>query len=91
VTVLARSPTVHVVHIAFEPGGIVGRHPAAIDQVFVVVSGRGWVSGRDGGRHPVAAGTAVVWEQGEEHESGTADGMEAVIVEAVGLAPAVER
>ena len=75
----------HVVVIEVEPGGLVGRHPAAAFQLFTVVSGSGWVSGGDGEREPIAAGQAVVWEPGEEHESGSDAGMTVLVVEAESL------
>ena len=48
-------------------GGHVGRHPASSPQLFLVVSGEGWVSGADGVRVPIRAGHAAFWEPGEEH------------------------
>jgi quercetin dioxygenase-like cupin family protein len=72
----------HVVVIEIAPGGVVGRHPAAVPQLFAVLRGAGWVSGADGERTPVRAGEAVVWEAGEQHESGSEQGMAALIVEA---------
>jgi quercetin dioxygenase-like cupin family protein len=76
----------HSVVIEIGPGGVVGRHPAVVAQLFVVVSGSGWVSGRDGEREPISAGEAVLWEQGEEHESGSDEGMTALVLEAESLA-----
>jgi quercetin dioxygenase-like cupin family protein len=66
-------------------GGIVGRHAAGPHQLFAVLSGSGWVSGRDGVREPVSGGDVVVWEPGEQHESGSDEGMSALVVEAEGL------
>jgi quercetin dioxygenase-like cupin family protein len=71
-----------VVVIEVGPGGVVGRHPAGPHQLFAVVSGSGWVSGADGVREPVSSGDIVVWEPGEEHESGSDEGMRALVVEA---------
>jgi quercetin dioxygenase-like cupin family protein len=53
--------------------------------LFTVVRGAGWVSGGDGGRAAIAAGEAVLWEAGEEHESGSDEGMTALVVEAESL------
>lgn len=75
----------HVVVIDVEPGGVVGRHPAAVPQLFAVVQGVGWVSGGDGEREPIRAGEAVAWEPGEEHESGSDKGMTVLVVEADSL------
>jgi quercetin dioxygenase-like cupin family protein len=72
----------HVAVIEVEPGGVVARHPAGSFQLFAVVSGSGWVSGAERGREPVAAGEAVVWDPGEEHESGSDVGMTVLVVEA---------
>jgi mannose-6-phosphate isomerase-like protein (cupin superfamily) len=77
----------HVVCIRLDAGGVLGRHPAAVDQVFAVVEGEGWVRGPDGEQVPVSPGTAVHWSAGEEHESGTETGMIAIVVEAERLIP----
>ena len=53
---------VGIIHLA--PGGVLGRHPAAVAQLFVVVAGSGWVTGSTEERAPVAAGDAVLWEAG---------------------------
>jgi quercetin dioxygenase-like cupin family protein len=76
------APAAHVVVIEIAPGGVVGRHPAGAFQLFTVVRGVGWVSGSDGERTSISAGEAVLWEPGEEHESGSDEGMTALVVEA---------
>ena len=76
------APEAHAVVIEIGPGGVVGRHPSVVRQLFVVVRGSGWVSGADGLRIQISAGEAVLWEPGEEHESGSDEGMTAVVVEA---------
>jgi GrpB-like predicted nucleotidyltransferase (UPF0157 family) len=70
---------VQVAHLA--PGGLVGRHPAASQQLFAVVAGSGWVTGGDGRRRELRTGQAAVWDPGEEHEAGSDGGMTAVMVE----------
>lgn len=62
-------------------GGVLGRHPAVVDQLFCVVAGEGWVSGPDADRIVVRAGQAALWSAGEEHESGTETGLTALVVE----------
>ncbi len=62
-------------------GGRLGRHPTRLWQLFTVVSGEGWVSGADGRAQRIGAGQAVLWEPGEEHESGSADGMVVCVVQ----------
>ncbi len=71
---------VSVLHVG--AGGLVGRHPAPLDQIVAVVAGAGWISGEDGDRLEVRAGQAVVFDAGEEHELGSTDGMTAFVVEA---------
>jgi mannose-6-phosphate isomerase-like protein (cupin superfamily) len=75
----------HVAVIAIGAGGTVGRHPAAAQQLFVVVRGSGWVAGGDGRREPITAGEAVLWDAGEDHQSGTDEGLAALVVEADSL------
>ena len=75
----------HAVVIELGPGGIVARHPAGATQLYAVIQGSGWVSGGDGEREQIRAGEAVLWEPGEEHESGSDEGMTALVVEAESL------
>jgi quercetin dioxygenase-like cupin family protein len=83
VSVLGRTHSV-VAHL--EPGGRIGRHPAPVDQALVVLSGVVTVCGEDGEAVEIAAGRMAVWAAGESHETGTANGAIAVILEADGLA-----
>jgi quercetin dioxygenase-like cupin family protein len=80
---LVREPqdgfAVDVVRVA--PGGVIGRHPTRLWQLFLVVSGSGWVSGASGDRRTLRAGEAAVWSPGEEHASGSDDGLTAVVVQ----------
>jgi quercetin dioxygenase-like cupin family protein len=86
VSFLGRGPA-SVVRIELEPGGVVGMHPATQPQLFVLVAGEGTV--RAGDREPerVAAGDAVFWSAGEEHETRSETGLVAIVVEAPGLEP----
>jgi GrpB-like predicted nucleotidyltransferase (UPF0157 family) len=70
---------VQIMHVP--AGGLIGRHPATSPQLFAVVAGAGWVSGRDGRRREMRPGYAVLWDEGEEHESGSDSGLTAVCVE----------
>jgi quercetin dioxygenase-like cupin family protein len=67
------------------PGGGLLRHPATYPQILAVLDGSGAVSGADGIEEPIAAGEAVFWGQGEEHEMKSAHGLTALIVEGQGL------
>ena len=65
----------------FAPGGRVLRHPATFPQILAVLDGFGEVSGADGVGEPIAAGEAVFWTGGEEHETKSAVGLTALIIE----------
>lgn len=65
-----------------EPGGRIGMHPADVPQILAVIEGSARANGR-----ALAPGQAVYWEQGEEHETTTEDGLTAVIIEGEGLEP----
>ena len=63
-------------------GGEIGRHPAAMDQLFVVLAGRGSVCGGDGTWQSVEAGQAVLWAAGEEHTTRADEPLVAIVIEA---------
>ena len=67
------------------PGGRIVRHPATYPQVLAVLDGSGNVSGPSGVDERIEAGEAVFWEAGEEHETKTAEGLTALIIEGDGL------
>ena len=67
------------------PNGRVARHPATFAQILAVLEGAGSVSGADGEPQPIAAGEAVFWSKGEVHETVSAEGMTALVLEADGL------
>lgn len=70
---------VAIVHLA--AGGEIGRHPATVGQLLVIVSGRGRVSGHDGVWQPIEAGQAVLWSAGEEHTTQAEETIIAVVVD----------
>jgi quercetin dioxygenase-like cupin family protein len=65
----------------FAPGSRLARHPATLPHILAVLDGSGEVSGADGVNEPIAAGGAVFWHEGEEHEMKSADGLTALIIE----------
>ena len=71
--------------LSVEPGGVIGTHPAAAAQLFLVVTGEGWAAGPDGERVPITAGWGVRWDAGEIHTSGTETGFTALAVEGAPL------
>lgn len=72
----------HAYAVHFEPGGNIGPHPAGFDQLFLVISGSGWVAGGDGVRHPVGAQSGAFIPRGETHSKGSETGMVAVMIQA---------
>ena len=76
---------IHLACLTLEPDGLIGTHPATNSQLFLVISGEGWVAGPDGRRMPIASGWGVRWNAGEEHTSGTDAGLIALAVEGAPL------
>lgn len=72
-----------------EPGGVVGYHEALGRQLFMCVSGEGWVTGTDRRRATIRPGMAAYWTEGEFHESGSESGMMAIVVEGATIDPTV--
>lgn len=77
--------SVHLARVA--PGGLLGRHPTRLWQLFAVTSGSGWVAASDGVRHAIQSGQAVMWSLGEEPESGSDEGMSVVITQSTAPLP----
>jgi hypothetical protein len=76
---------VHLTCLTVEPGGVIGTHPAADTQLFLVIAGEGWTAGPDGDRVPMGAGWGVRWDAGEDHTSGTETGLVALAIESASL------
>ncbi len=72
----------HIHSMYIGPQGLVGYHAASAPQLFLVVSGEGWVSAEGMKELRLTAGQAAYWEKGEMHESGSSSGMLAIILEA---------
>jgi GrpB-like predicted nucleotidyltransferase (UPF0157 family) len=72
---------VRVSYIHVPPGGGMTRHPAVCRKFLCVVSGEGWVSGGDGSRRLIKEGEGACWEDGEEHETGSEGGLNAICIE----------
>jgi quercetin dioxygenase-like cupin family protein len=75
----------------FAEGGRIVRHPSTGSQIFVVLEGKGRVSGADGEFEPIGEGEAVFWIDGDEHEVESETGLTAVILEADELRPPSPR
>lgn len=61
--------------------GCVGLHEAVCDQLFLVISGEGWVTGKEGVKYNIKSGFAAYWESGEIHESSSEHGMLVLVIE----------
>jgi len=72
-------------------GGRIARHPATVPQILAVLEGSGHVSGADGAFEPIAAGEAVYWSGGEEHETVSDGGLTAIVLEGAELKPPPRR
>ena len=61
-------------------GGVIGAHPAASRQLFLVLRGGAWIR-TETERAELEPGEAAVWEPGEWHEAGSDEGVTALVVE----------
>jgi len=84
---LTRAGSCRAAIFRFGAGGRIARHPAAAPQLLAVLDGDGVVSGGDGVEEPIGAGEAVVWDEGEEHETRSDGGLVALVLEGPGLLP----
>lgn len=80
----------HVYCVRFDPGGVIGLHPAGFGQLFLVVAGSGWVSGADGVQVPLQDGQGAYISSGEVHAKGSDVGMMALMVQVSDLMPVAE-
>jgi quercetin dioxygenase-like cupin family protein len=66
---------------------VLGMHPAMCDQLLMITSGTGWVRIEGEEKVLVEPGMAVFWQEGEIHESGSEEGMTAIVAEGSKLDP----
>jgi quercetin dioxygenase-like cupin family protein len=83
---LVRADQVAITILRVAAGGEIGRHPASVDQLFVVVAGAGSVCGDDEVWHPIGTGEAALWTAGEPHTTRAEADLAAVVVEMADLA-----
>jgi quercetin dioxygenase-like cupin family protein len=81
----------HACLIYIEPGGEIGPHEAGFGQIFLAVSGSGWVAGNDGVRIALPEGQAALIRRGDIHAKGSETGMTALMVQVRELRPQSER
>ena len=78
---LVRSDGTAVTVLRIAANGEVGRHPARVDQLLLVLSGRGAAQAGDGHWQEIHPGQAVVWRAGEEHTTRAVEAMTALVLE----------
>lgn len=80
----------HVVAIHLAPGGVLGAHPAASDQLFLVVAGSGRFCGEEKVLHEAVPGCGAYWHKDELHETRAGvDGLSALVLEGEELGEAI--
>ncbi len=67
--------------------GLIGRHQTMENQLLVVIAGDGWVSGEDNERRSIKKDEAAFWTVGETHETGSDNGLTALVLEGSGVDP----
>lgn len=78
----------HIGCMHLESDGIIGYHQAVVPQLLLIVSGEGLVRGEDEQYFTVKKGDAVFWEKDEWHETKSAHGLTAIVIESEELEPA---
>jgi quercetin dioxygenase-like cupin family protein len=78
---MVRTEQAFVACLRLTPGGLIGRHEATGRQVLAVVEGDAVVSGADGVEQDVSPGEAAIWEAGETHQTRSANGLTAIVIE----------
>ena len=84
---ILRPGAVGVACIRVGAGGVIGAHQARVKQLFLLVEGEGWVRSGSGVPIPIKTGQAALWDAGEDHESGSATGLVAIVIEGSDLDP----
>ncbi len=82
---LAGEISVHAVFVRLQAGAVIGRHPAASEQLLLVVDGEVLASGEEGEPERLGIGDAALWEAGETHETTSPQGARALIFEGDGI------
>jgi quercetin dioxygenase-like cupin family protein len=77
----------HAYVLYFQPGGEIGPHEAGYGQLFLALSGEGWVAGGDGVPQAIASGEAAFISPGEIHSKGSETGMTALMVQVRDFSP----
>lgn len=68
-----------------EKNGNIGNHQAVTPQLLLIISGEGFVKGNENTFKEVSTGDSVTWDKGEWHETKSADGETALVIESEAL------
>lgn len=71
----------HVYALYFEADSEIGPHPTGFSQLFLVVSGSGWVASDDGHRVSLESGEGAYFDKGELHSKGSETGMQVIMIQ----------
>lgn len=71
----------HIGYAHLEENGLIGYHQAVVPQLLLVVSGEGWVRGKEDKFLKIHSGEAVFWDKDEWHETKTDAGLTAIVIE----------
>ena len=63
------------------PGGVIGSHPASGSQLLLVIEGHAIVVGGAGEAEALQPGHGALWASGEMHQTGTDEGLLALVIE----------
>ncbi|SEM84481.1 hypothetical protein SAMN04489762_1187 [Terribacillus saccharophilus] len=77
--------TTHVGCMYLEKNGNIGNHQAITPQLLLIISGQGYVKGKENAFTEVSTGHAIFWDKGEWHETKTVNGMTALVIESEDL------
>jgi hypothetical protein len=77
---------VHSIIVRIEPYGRIGRHPTEKSQLLMPLIGSALASGDDSVVAEIHPGEAVLWSDGESHETTTESGLLAVVLDGAGIA-----
>lgn len=76
-----------IVCIHLGKNGKLAHHRTINNQLFLVVQGKGIVSGNNAITTPITAGQAAFWKAGEWHETTSQNGLMAIVLEGSDLNP----
>lgn len=91
IPIIRQADGLSVVSIHLDPLGILGLHPAAADQLFLVTAGEGWVSTSDLDELAIKSGMGALWRKEEMHQTRAGNlGLTAIVIEGEGLAGSID-